>query len=508
MSTEVTRATFLRGAAVSGLALAGATAGQAVAAAPRGRRDVPLYDLEISEAASLLRSGRISCVDLAEAVLERSAAVEARVISFALAYPAEEVLSRARELDRLLRRGQYLGPLHGIPIGLKDIIFTKGKPTEANSLIYRGFVPDFDATHVAALKQAGANIVGKTQTVELASGDPAPTNNPWDLVRQPGGSSSGSGSGTAAGQFLAGMGSDTRGSIRGPSSNCGITGYRPTYGLVSKFGVFALGYTIDSVGPLARTALDAALIVDVIGGQDSNDPTTRPVRSYELARALARADGDRRPLRGVTVGVPAAGDYFSGVPSNDELAAFSAAVEVVRSLGARVVEVATSTLPAPFTTLNSMTTPIVNAEVGAIQYRNWQTRAEDFTLPYRRQVNNGNLLPANSYVQAQQARAMWNEQFLAMFDDVDVFMHANDNIAPFKPPRVDPPDPRPSSGSKTSPWSLTGSPSIAVPTGLSTAEKMPLSMLVNSAPGDDEVALLVVHAFQQATSHHRLRPSL
>lgn len=507
MSTEVTRASFLRGAAASSLALAGAAAVPAASARSRPKEEVPLYDLEISRAAELIRSRRISCTELAQAVLERSAAVEERVLSFALAYPADEVLAHAHALDRLLRRGRYLGPLHGVPIGLKDIIFTEGKATEGNSIVYRGFVPSFDATHVSALKRAGANIVGKTHTIELASGDPAPTNNPWDLARQPGGSSSGSGSGTAAGQFLAGIGTDTRGSIRGPASNCGLTGYRTTYGMVSKFGVFPLSYTIDNVGPIARSALDAALIVDVIGGQDPNDPTTRPVRRYELVRALGRGRG-RKPLSGMTVGVPAGGDYFAGVPSDDELAAFAEAVDVIAGLGARVVEIATDTLPEPFTTLSSMTTPIVNTEVGAFQYRNWVTRAEDFTLPYRRQVNNGNLLPANAYVQAQQARALWNERFLKMFDDVDVFMHANDAIAPLKPPGVNPATPRPSSGSKTSPWSLTGSPSIAVPTGLSPKERMPLSMLVNAAPGDDEVALLVAHAFQQATSHHRLRPAL
>jgi aspartyl-tRNA(Asn)/glutamyl-tRNA(Gln) amidotransferase subunit A len=286
-----------------------------------------------------------------------------------------------------------------------------------------------------------------------------------------------------------------------------VTGYRTTFGMVSKFGVFPLSSTIDNVGPLARSVLDAAIITEIIAGQDPNDPTTRPVARYDLTSGLRKADGSK-PLRGVTVGIPASGDYFSGVPSDDELAAFADAVQVIASLGARVVEVATETLPAPFTTLASMTTPIVNADVGAFQYRNWQTRAEDFTLPYRRQVNNGNLLPANSYVQAQMARALWNERFLAMFGKVDVFLHANDDIAPPKPPGINPARPRPSSGSKTSPWSLSGSPSISVPTGLSTKEKMPLSMLVNAAPGDDEVALLVAHAFQQATTHHRLRPTL
>ena len=510
MSKGISRATFLRGVAGAGVALA-ATPTAAKAATPaRGQAktdDRPLYDLEISEAADLIRRRKITAVQLAQSVLERTAQVEDRVLTYALLYNADDVLAQARAADQLLRSGRYLGPLHGIPIGLKDIIFTKGILTEGNSVVYRGFRPDFDATCLTRLKKAGVVIVGKTHTIELASGDPAPTNNPWDLARTPGGSSSGSGSGVAAGQFLAGIGTDTRGSIRGPASNCGLTGYRTTYGMVSKAGVFPLSYTIDNVGPLARSALDAALLVDVMGGQDPADPTTRPVPGYALAKALLSQRG-RRPLKGVRVGVPAAGDYFRGVPNDDQLAAFDEAAQVIASLGADVVTVATNTLPKPFTTLNSMTTPIVNTEVAAFQYENWKTRAEDFTPPYRNQVNNGNLLPANAYVDAQRARALWNEQFLAMFDNIDVFIHPEDEIATLKPPAQNPTRPRPSSGSKRSPWSLTGSPSIAVPTGLSGAERMPLSMLVNAMPGDDELALRVVHAFQGVTSHHKLRPTL
>jgi aspartyl-tRNA(Asn)/glutamyl-tRNA(Gln) amidotransferase subunit A len=510
MADGISRARFLIGAVGAGVAAA-APATTAMAATPSAPRtqsaDGPLYDLEISEAADLIRRKKITAVQLAEAVLSRAAQVEDRVIAYALAYSSDDVLAQARAADKLVRRGGYLGPLHGIPIGLKDIIFTKGILTEANSKFYRGFRPEFDATCVARLKAAGAVIVGKTQTVELASGDPAPTNNPWDLARTPGGSSSGSGAGTAAGEFLAGIGSDTRGSVRIPSAYCGITGYRTTYGVVSKHGVFPLSYTIDSVGPLARSALDAALLVDVMAGQDPADPTTRPVQRYSLADALTR-DRGRRPLQGIRVGVPAAGDYFRGVPSDDQLAAFDEAVKVIASLGATVVQLTTNTLPKPFTTLNSMSTPIVNAEVGAFQYQNWKARAEDFTLPYRRQVNTGNLLPANAYVDAQRARALWMQGFLAMFDDVDVFIHPGDDIATLKPPATDPTRPRPSSGNKFSAWSLTGSPSISVPTGLSGAERMPLFMLVNAAPGDDELALRVAHAFQGATTHHKLRPPL
>lgn len=509
----VSRFTFLKGAAAGAAGVAalsvpvGALAAPKAAAPPDRLPDTPLYDLDIATVAALIRRRRVSPVDLAVQTLERIAEVEARVLSFALLYPEDEILAQARAAERLLRQGRYLGPMHGITVGLKDIILTKGKLTEANSVVYRSFVPGYDATHLTALKRGGAVILGKATTIELASGSPPPTNNPWDLARTPGGSSAGSGSGVAAGQFLLGMGSDTRGSIRGPSANCGGTGYRTTYGMVSKYGVFPLSYTIDNVGPLVRTALDAALVTELIAGEDPQDPTTRPVERYRLVKPLMEMSA-RKPLRGVVVGVPVAGDYFRGVPNDDELAAFDAAVDVVRGLGAVVKSVATSTLPTPFTTLNSMTTPIVNSEVGAFQYQNWLTRAEDFTPNYRRQVNNGNLLPANAYVDAQRARALWNEQFLAMFEGIDVFMHPVDDIAGLKPPAESPPRPRPSSGSKTSPWSLTGSPSIAVPTGLSGAERMPLSMLVNAAPGGDDLALLVAHAFQTVTDFHRLRPPL
>jgi aspartyl-tRNA(Asn)/glutamyl-tRNA(Gln) amidotransferase subunit A len=516
VGSTISRSTFLRGT-VAGAAgiVATSVRPQGVAAAPRHadrrredpRDDRPLYDLEISEAGRLIRERRITAAELAEAVIARSEQTEDRVKTFSLFYDPDDILAQAHNADRQLRRGRYLGPLHGIPLGLKDIIFTKGIPTEGDSVVYRGFRPAFNATALDRLLAAGAVIVGKTHLTELASGDAPPTNNPWDLTRQPGGSSSGSGAGTAAGQFLAGIGTDTRGSIRGPSANCGLTGYRTTYGMVSKYGVFPLSYTIDNVGPLARSALDAALLVDVMGGQDPADPTTRPVKRYALADALARVQG-RKPLRGVRVGVPAAGDYFRGVPNDDELAAFDEAVGVIAALGAQVVQVTTKTLPSPFTTLNSISTPIVNAEVGAYQRGNWLQRAEDFTMPLRQQISTGNLLEASAYVDAQRARALWMEGFLEMFEEVDVFAHPVDNIAPPKPPGQDPPRPRPSSGSKTSPWSLTGSPSIAVPTGLSGVEKMPLSMLVNAAPGDDEVALQVIHAFQSATTHHKRRPSL
>ncbi|MGD9694122.1 MAG: amidase [Thermoleophilia bacterium] len=510
--TPVSRMGFLK--ATAGAAAAGAAlASPSVSLGSPGRRKpdpLPdaLWDLDIARVAALIKRRRVSAVDLALQTLERIAAVESRVLSFAYLYPEDDILAQARRADSLLKRGTYLGPMHGITVGLKDIILTKGYPTEANSLVYKGFVPDEDAHHVHLLKKGGAVILGKSTTIELASGSPPPTNNPWDLARTPGGSSAGSGSGIAAGQFLLGMGSDTRGSIRGPSANCGGTGFRTTYGIASKHGVFPLSYSIDNVGPLVRTALDAALVVDLIGGQDPKDPTTRPVRRYALAKPLLEMSGSR-PLRGIRIGVPSAGDYFRGVPSDDQLAAFDAAVKVFRSLGATVKEVTTSTLPAPLTTLNSISTPIVNVEVGAFQYQNWLTRAEDFTPNYRRQVNNGNLLPANAYVDAQRARALWNEQFLAMFETIDVFAHPNDDIAGLKTPTTpSPPQPRPSSGSKSSPWSLTGSPSISIPTGLSGAEGMPLSMLVNAAPGDDDLALLVCHAFQSATDFHLQRPPL
>jgi aspartyl-tRNA(Asn)/glutamyl-tRNA(Gln) amidotransferase subunit A len=469
--------------------------------------DVPLYDLEVWQAAELIRTRRLSPVDLVKACLARSDAVEDRVNTYVNQYPVDEVLAAAEAAAKEIARGKYRGPLHGIPIGLKDIYLTKGKVTEGNSKLYTGMVPDFDATSVVRLMAAGAIILGKVGTSELATAEGWPGNNPWDLARQAGGSSTGSATGVAASQFPIGMGTCTGGSIRGPAANCGITGFKPTYGTISLHGILPLAWSMDHPGPLVHSARDAALLVDAIGGQDPLDPLSRPVKRYELAKVLFGAPG-RKPLRGVKVGVPAEGDYFLGVPNDEELAAFFAAVEVIKGLGATVTTVTTNALLGGRLTSTSQFYDIIRSgEVAAYQAENLRAQPDNMSDAYLSRVSAGVLMPGHAYGQAQRVRRLWRDELLQVFDTVDVLIHPADNIAGLQE-GPNPPLPRPSSGSKTNPWNLSGAPAVAIPTGFSSKEHMPLSMQSVAAPGGDAKALLVADAFQQATDFHKARPPL
>jgi len=512
---RISRRAFARGsaAAVAVSALAGPALAEA-STTSRLRRarasalpDVPLHDLEIAEAAPLLEDGTLSPVELAEAFLERIRAVEPAIDAFVHEYPADEVLAQARQAARELRAGRSRGPLHGVTVGVKDIFFTAGKPTEGNSRLYAGFVPDEDATSVAALKAAGTVILGKTGTSELATATAWPAKNPWDPRRTPGGSSAGSAAGLGASEFTFAMGSCTGGSIRGPAANCGLSGFKPTYGTISAYGVFPLSWTMDHVGPLCHSALDCALVVDALGGQDPRDPTTRPVRAYALARALLDLPR-RRPLRGVTVGIPAPDTFLLGVPNDEEIAAWESAVTTLRGLGARVRRVAPTVLLPGMTSVSSIYDITRNVEIGAYQFQRLMRDPAAMSPEYLSRVSSGALAPGHAYVQAQRVRRAWREAFLAVFDEVDVLVHPADTIARLLAPATDPPLPRRSTGSKTNIWNISGAPSIAIPTGLSRAEGMPLSMQVAADAGNDATALTVAHAFQTATTFHKLRPEL
>jgi aspartyl-tRNA(Asn)/glutamyl-tRNA(Gln) amidotransferase subunit A len=468
--------------------------------------DVPLYDLEVWQAAHLIRTRRLSPVELAEAMLERIAATEPQIGTFVNLYPADEVLAQAQAAADEIARGRYRGPLHGIPIGLKDIFLTAGKVTEGNSKLYTGFVPGFDATSVVKLKAAGAVILGKTGTSELATATGWPAKNPWDFARAAGGSSTGSTTGVASSQMLVGMGTCTGGSIRGPAANCGITGFKPTYGTISLHGILPLAWSMDHPGPLVHSARDAALVVDAVGGEDPLDPLTRKVKRYELAAALFEKL-KARSLKNIVIGVPAEDDYLLGVPSDDELSAFAEAIDVFRSLNFTLKAVRTTVLFPGLTSTSSFYDIIRSAEVAAYQYQNLLTQPENMSAAYLSRVSAGVLMPGHAYMQAQRVRRLWRDQLLAVFDECDVLIHPADNIAGLSA-GGNPPPPRPSSGSKTNIWNLSGAPAVAIPTGFSTAEGMPLSMQIAGTPGNDAMVLRVADAFQQVTDHHKARPPL
>lgn len=510
---SVSRRDFVKGAAAAAAAASVlATPMTGLGAATRKPKpgpklpDGPLYDLEISQAAPLVASGRLSPVDIALAFLERIEAVDPTVKAFVNRYPDADILAQARAAERLLRRGRYLGPLHGMTVGLKDIYLTEGYVTEGNSKLYTGYVPPYDGEAVTRLKAAGATIMGKVGTSELATATASAALNPWDLARTPGGSSSGSATGVAASEFMVGMGTCTGGSIRGPAANTGLSGFKPTYGTVSLHGILPLAWSMDHPGPLTHSALDCAFVVDAVGGADPKDPFTRPVKRYSLAERLLSAPS-RKPLRGVIVGVPAAGDFFRGVPNDDELAAFDEAVKAVKAQGATLRTVTTQVLMPGLTSVSSFYDIIRSHEVAAYQHVNLVSQPQNMSQAYLDRVVSGVLMPGHAYAQAQRVRRLWIEQILRVFDEVDVLIHPADDIAGLLGGGGTP-SARPSSGSKTNVWNLTGAPAIAIPTGISGAEGMPLSMQCVATPGDDAAALLVAHGFQLATDFHTARPPL
>jgi aspartyl-tRNA(Asn)/glutamyl-tRNA(Gln) amidotransferase subunit A len=508
---KVSRRGFVRSAA----ALAGAAPALMAAEAEASRpwhvpeqvrpADVPLYDLEVWQAADLIRRRVLSPVELAKAVIERNDKVEPIIGTYANRYPSSEVMAQAQVAEDEIGRGRYRGPLHGIPVGLKDIYLTQGKVTEGNSKLYTGFVPTFDGTAVIRLKEAGAVLMGKAGTSELATANGWPAKNPWDFERQAGGSSTGSATGVAASQFMVGMGTCTGGSIRGPAANCGVTGFKPTYGTISAWGVFPLAWSMDHPGPLAHSARDVALVMDIVAGEDPKDPNTRKVARYRMAEALVWGMRSNA-LEGVTIGIPADDDFFMGVPSDEQIAAYAEAKRALSSLGATLKTVRTKMLLPGMTSTSSFYDIIRSAEVGAYQHHNLRTQPQNMSDGYRSRVSAGVLMPGNAYMQAQRVRRMWRDQLLAVFNEVDVMIHPADDIAGKQ--GEDRPWTRRSSGGKTNMWNLTGAPAVALPTGFSRAEKMPLSMQVVSRPGRDETVLMVADAYQQVTDHHKKRPPL
>lgn len=317
----------------------------ATRAAAQPRRSAParvpstaeLPWLSITDAASLLRSRRLSPIELTQAMLDRIDRIEPRVHAF-ITVTRDEALRAAQTAEREIAAGRYRGPLHGIPFGVKDTHYTKGIRTTANTPVLSDFVPDTDATVVARLKQAGGVLIGKLSLPEFSFGGSAVGGgefpdavNPWDLSRTPGGSSSGSGAALAAGLVIAATGGDTSGSVRNPAALCGVVGMKPTYGRVSRHGIITISWSLDHVGPMTRTVRDNALMLNILAGHDPLDDSSSAEPVPDYTRALARG------VRGMRMGIPKRpliADYH-----HDSLRAFDEALAVLRQLGATIHEV-------------------------------------------------------------------------------------------------------------------------------------------------------------------------
>jgi aspartyl-tRNA(Asn)/glutamyl-tRNA(Gln) amidotransferase subunit A len=459
--------------------------------------------LTVQAAAAQLRSGELSSVELTKAVLARADDFDGQLGTY-LARFDEQAIARAERADQELAGGMDRGPFHGIPVGVKDILAASEGPTTAQSLVLDpAWGAGKDAPIVKRLREAGAVITGKTTTMEFACGMPDPTKpfpiprNPWDLDAWPGGSSSGTGSGIAAGMFLAGIGTDTGGSIRIPAAFCGVSGLMPTFGRVPKSGCTPLGYSLDHVGPLARSAWDCAAMLQILAGYDPSDPDCidAPVPDY-----LAWLSGS---LSGVRIGIERAHHFPDGADPAMS-ACFDDAIGVLRELGASTLEVS---LPL-YDEVQAALMPTCAAESLAYHMSDARTRWDDYFEATRAMLARGALVSGADYVQAQRVRRVAQRQLQRLWAEVDAIVTPTSAVGAF----------RYGDGALldierlfklvfTSYWDAVGTPALVVPMGF-TASGLPLSLQVAGRAFDEQTVLNVGHAYQQLTSWHTAVPQL
>jgi aspartyl-tRNA(Asn)/glutamyl-tRNA(Gln) amidotransferase subunit A len=457
----------------------------------------------ITEAGLWLRDGRITALALTELLLARSHAAQDTIAAFNC-ITDQAALAAARQADADFAAGIDKGPLQGIPLAVKDIIATRDAPTTSNS---PNMEPAWgnrdDATVVKKLRAAGAVLTGKLSLFEYATGWPDPTTgfpiakNPWDLERTPGGSSSGTGAAIAAGLILGGLGTDTGGSIRGPASYCGISGMKQTFGRVSKDGCVPLGYSVDHIGPMARSARDCALMLQVMAGYDPADPTTVNIPVPDMTGTL---DGS---VAGVRIGVPR--DYFFTVEqlSAEVKAAVEAAIDRLRDAGATIVDV-TIRFADKARMANRITS---TCEALAYHLPDLQKQPEKYGKHARRAILLGSLFSGADYVQAQRFRSLFKAEVNAVLGPQADVLIVPTSLAPA--PRFDEYSPlgTVTAPGFTPPWNLTGLPALSIPSGFS-ASGLPIGMQVVGQAFDEPMVFKVADAYQQLTDWHLRVPEI
>jgi aspartyl-tRNA(Asn)/glutamyl-tRNA(Gln) amidotransferase subunit A len=452
-------------------------------------------ELSLLEASSRLSDGTLSSVALTEAYLERIDRLDGALHAF-LTVAADSAHREAAKADAEIRSGNWRGPLHGVPVAVKDLFDSAHVRTTANSRLLADNIPTADATVVQRMRAAGVVLLGKLQMNEFAMGPlyeddfRPPARNPWDLERMTGGSSAGSGGALAARLFAGSYGSDTGGSIRGPAAYCGIVGLKPTQGLVSRHGVAMLSWSLDHVGPMARTVADVAALLDVTAGPDAADPTTTNAPLREYLRAL---DGS---VRGLRIGYPVRWlDALADIEP-DVRAAVDTAVDQFKSMGAEIRDVELPYLDL----IDGMYNPILLCEAAAYHQHNLATRGDNYSRGFRRRVLEGFLYTGVEYVQAQRGRAMFTQA-------MDRLMNTIDLLAMPTTHRTAPTFPEQDAGSRspfTRLFNLTGQPSISIPCGFDQ-RGLPVGLLLSGRRHEDHLVLRAADAYERATIWHTRR---
>jgi aspartyl-tRNA(Asn)/glutamyl-tRNA(Gln) amidotransferase subunit A len=457
--------------------------------------------LSISETAKLLRLRDVSPVELTQACLDRIEAVDGKLNSF-ITVTGELALTQAQEAEKELAAGKDRGPLHGIPIALKDLYGTKGIRTTAHSKVLLDWVPPEDATTTVLLREAGTVLLGKLAMHEFAFGSPffdtpfPPARNPWDTERVTGGSSSGSGAALAAGLCYGSLGSDTGGSIRNPAALCSIVGLKPTYGRVSRYGVVPLSWSLDHAGPMARSVEDCALLLQAIAGHDPKDAASADVAVPSYSDTL------RDGVEGMRFAVPRSW-FDEGEGTHAEiLAAFDEALKVFESEGATVVEVD----GAPFSEARAANTLILVSEAYAYHEANLQSRPRDFGSGVRNRVLEGAFISAADYINAQRARTVLGAKLREVLSGVDAILSPTVPMPAATFAEFDP-DGMYKRPSFTNPYNLAGLPAISVPCGFSSAG-LPLGLQIASRSFDESTVLRIAYAYERTTPWHERHPAI
>jgi aspartyl-tRNA(Asn)/glutamyl-tRNA(Gln) amidotransferase subunit A len=460
----------------------------------------------IAELSRLIGSGEISPVELTRRTLERIERLDPQLNSY-ITTTAELALSQAQAAEREIHGGNRRGPLHGIPYALKDLFFTQGIKTTAGSKILAEFVPSYDATVVQKLAEAGAVLLGKTGLHEnaygITSNNPhfGAVRNPWNTNHIPGGSSGGSAAALAAGLCSFSLGTDTGGSIRIPASFCGVAGLKPTFGRVSRYGVFPLSHTLDHVGPFAWTAADLWYVFAATTGQDANDEST-------VDRPLPRPEFPAEPgLHGRKIGVPA-NFYFENLDPEVE-AATRAALAVMEMLGAELVEVAVPDIEE----FNLIARLIQIAEASSIHVNNLDSRREEYGDDQQTLLDQGRFVTAVDYLNAQRRRRQLNREFYRLFDQLDAVAAPAVAVLPAKIGQTSlvvngvEEDVRMMTTRNARALNMTGLPLLTLPCGLSESG-LPIGIQLAAALFDEKSVLEIGHAYQLATDWHERRPPM
>ncbi|MGC4123192.1 MAG: Asp-tRNA(Asn)/Glu-tRNA(Gln) amidotransferase subunit GatA [Myxococcales bacterium] len=484
-----------------------------------------LTDLTLLELSQRLADKSCSSAEATEACLARIHALEPKLSAF-LKVTADEARAQAKASDERRARGRSLGPLDGVPLALKDLLCTRGVETTCGSKILKGFVPPYDATPVAKLRAAGAVLVGKLNMDEFAMGSSnensafGPVHNPWDLARAPGGSSGGSAAAVAAREVFATLGTDTGGSIRQPAALCGVSGIKPTYGRVSRYGVVAFASSLDQVGPLARTSDDCAVLLSAIAGHDAKDSTSAPQAVPDF-----RAEAGQG-IAGMTLGLPR--EYFVEGTDPEVEAAVRAAAKELEKLGARLVEVSLPHTRYAIATYYLVATAEASSNLArfdGVRYGHRtqgashlaelyeKTRSEGFGPEVKQRIMLGTYALSAGYydayyLKAQKVRTLIREDFTRAFQTCDAILTPTSPTAAFKlGEKMDDPLQMYLADIFTISCNLASLPGLSIPCGFTKAN-LPIGLQVLGKPFDESTLFRVGHAYQGATDWHTRKPAI